>query len=783
MDWIKEQLSHSPEILLFLSLAIGFWIGQWHFGKFQLGGVAGSLVVAVVLSLLGVPLDNGVKTILFALFIYAVGFESGPRFFKSLGRQSLKEIGLTFFMAVVGLATVLVMAKMFSLDKGLAAGLAAGGMTQSAIIGTAGDAISRLGLAADEVRRLQANVAIGYAVTYVFGSLGAIIVCVNILPWFMGRDLRDDANKAEAERLKAAMELGPGQAPAVPDIIGRILRVEGAAGQTVAEIGKAASENTLTVERIKRNDRLIDVSPQTTLQSGDVILVVGRRSGVVTSTSQIGTELQSSGGMDLVMRTEDVVMRNAAYANRTLGEIKKSTSPVLRHGVFLLGIKRDGDALTLTDDLAIKVGDIVTAYGTDQDLKRMVSEAGVPVTISNNTDWVFHGAGLVVGLVIGDRDSFDLFAVEGGTAAMAYIFATMKENKLIFPGDRIALGSPIFTPYLEIPALNDYQLEQVAIEADPKREWQYPASELRKLEAPSIKAFFLVNPSNAPSVKIDDEGLEIIADIVRKRPDLIILTDDVYGTFADNFRSLFAIWPDNTILVYSFSKYFGATGWRLGVIALSHNNILDRTISSLPEQDLQELDERYSSLTPEPRKIKFIDRLVADSRAVALNHTAGLSTPQQVQMVLFSLFNMMDSRMDYKKALKALARRRDGATKSCTSSSAHPSHGIRTRSITTLCSTSRIRVGRYGETNSRTGCCQPRTPRTYCFESPRKQVWFCFREAASRHRIRPAARRSPTFRNSNTPRSAGRYASSPRSTMRNSRRARREHSKVGLCFR
>ena len=119
------------------------------------------------------------------------------------------------------------------------------------------------------------------------------------------------------------------------------------------------------------------------------------------------------------------------------------------------------------------------------------------------------------------------------------------------------------------------------IQADPELNWQYPESELRKLEDPSIKAFFLVNPSNPPSVKINDEGLAIIADIVNKRPDLIILTDDVYGTFADNFTSLFAMCPDNTILVYSFSKYFGATGWRLGVIALT-KNILDQKLQHCP---------------------------------------------------------------------------------------------------------------------------------------------------------------------------------------------------------
>ncbi|KAA5587504.1 aminotransferase class I/II-fold pyridoxal phosphate-dependent enzyme, partial [Pseudomonas aeruginosa] len=128
-----------------------------------------------------------------------------------------------------------------------------------------------------------------------------------------------------------------------------------------------------------------------------------------------------------------------------------------------------------------------------------------------------------------------------------------------------------------------------------------------------------------------------------------------------NFKSLFAICPDNTILVYSFSKYFGATGWRLGVIALSNNNVLDKQIANLSKKEKKELEDRYSSLTTDPASIKFIDRLVADSRNVALNHTAGLSTPQQVQMVLFALFNMMDSRQSYKKAVKSVVRERDAA--------------------------------------------------------------------------------------------------------------------------
>jgi len=257
--------------------------------------------------------------------------------------------------------------------------------------------------------------------------------------------------------------------------------------------------------------------------------------------------------------------------------------------------------------------------------------------------------------------NFDMYALEGGTAAMTYLFASLKANHVISAGDTIALGMPIFTPYIEIPQLSDYNLVLLSVDAPQSNKWQFTHEELDKLLDPKVKAFFLVNPSNPPSVKIDDETLHYIAEIVKKRPDLIILTDDVYATFADNFVSLFAICPYNTILVYSFSKYFGATGWRMGVVATHEKNVLDEKIANLPEAQRKELDERYGSITTTPRQLKFIDRLVADSRTVALNHTAGLSTPVQVQMVLFSLFCLMDERDEYKESMKQIVRRRKEA--------------------------------------------------------------------------------------------------------------------------
>jgi aspartate 4-decarboxylase len=260
---------------------------------------------------------------------------------------------------------------------------------------------------------------------------------------------------------------------------------------------------------------------------------------------------------------------------------------------------------------------------------------------------------------------FDLFAVEGGTAAMCYIFNSLVANQFVKRGDKVALATPTFSPYIEIPELDQFGLRVVEVQASEvadengRHTWQYPDAEIDKLVDPDIKVVFFVNPSNPPSTAIRQETMDRLGDLVRsKRRDLLIVTDDVYATFVPGFRSLMTELPQNTIGVYSFSKYFGCTGWRLGVVAIHEDNVFDRRIGQLPAQDQAALNERYSSLALHPEKLKFIDRMVADSRCVALNHTAGLSTPQQVQMALFSLFALIDEAGAYKNLTQQIVRNR-----------------------------------------------------------------------------------------------------------------------------
>ncbi|MFE1906330.1 bifunctional aspartate transaminase/aspartate 4-decarboxylase [Streptomyces gardneri] len=261
-------------------------------------------------------------------------------------------------------------------------------------------------------------------------------------------------------------------------------------------------------------------------------------------------------------------------------------------------------------------------------------------------------------------DNLSLFATEGGTAAMCYIFDSLMKNGILKKGDRIALMVPVFTPYIEIPELDTYEFDVVHVSASlfaetGVREWRYPEEEVAKLADPSVKLVCLVNPSNPPSLALSRRVADQIASIVAtQNPNLLLVTDDVYGTFVEGFRSLAADLPRNTLLVYSYSKHYGCTGHRLGVIGLHDDNVVDEMIANLPQAEKDRLDRRYGTLSLEPGKIRFIDRLVADSRQVALNHTAGLSLPQQVQMALFSLFDMLEEGQAYKRRIREIVGRR-----------------------------------------------------------------------------------------------------------------------------
>ena len=402
MDLLHRLVTAEPLLALFVTIALGYLIGKIKIGNFTLGGIAGTLLVGVVIGQLGVNIDSGIKGIFFALFIYAVGYQGGPQFFHALNRRSLNQLASAFVMCFVGLLCVLGAAWMFGLDRGMAAGLAAGGLTQSAIIGTAGDAISKLGLSPELTKTMQTNVAVGYAVCYIFGSLGPIIMVSWFLPLIMKWNIRQEAVKL-ADRLSGGhAELDPGQFNAAQQIATRIYEISTgskAVGKTVLSIDQDFFD--ASVEAVYREGKALELTDPTIVQAGDHVAITGAIPVMETAGSLFGREITAANGLLLVQEHREIILTNRALNNRQVGEIREHTKVETRHGVFLTAVKRMGLELPVLDKLQLKRGDELHFTGSPADLNRVQSKIGYKITAAAATDFIFFGIGMLIGLLVG----------------------------------------------------------------------------------------------------------------------------------------------------------------------------------------------------------------------------------------------------------------------------------------------------------------------------------------------------------------------------------------------
>jgi putative transport protein len=402
MDILHRLVTAEPLLALFATIAIGYFVGKLKISSFVLGGIAGTLLVGVIVGQLGIKIDGGIKAIFFALFIYAVGYQGGPQFFHALNRRSLNQLASAFIMCFTGLLCVLGAAWLFGLDRGMAAGLAAGGLTQSAIIGTAGDAIGKLGLSPELMKTMQTNVAVGYAVCYIFGSLGPIIMVTWFIPLVMKWDIRSEAVKLASIMSGGHAELDPGQFNAAQQIATRLYGVTDggkAIGLTPIAIDRQLANGS--VEAIYREGKALELTDDIPIVVGDRIAVTGSVSSLEAATALLGKELPQENGQLLVQENREIVLTNRALCDRAIGEIHDHVNVETRHGVFLTAVKRMGLSLPLLDKLQLKRGDELHFMGSPADLNRVQSKIGYKITAAAVTDFIFFGIGMVIGLLIG----------------------------------------------------------------------------------------------------------------------------------------------------------------------------------------------------------------------------------------------------------------------------------------------------------------------------------------------------------------------------------------------
>ena len=397
-NWIVETLQTYPELAIFLSLAIGFWAGAWKIAGFSLGSVTATLLAAVAVGQLGIDIPGPIKSTFFVLFLFAVGYGVGPQFFRGLSKDGPKQILFSVIVLSLCLLVPLACAKFAGLDMGYAVGMYAGSQTISASIGVATDQMARLGLPAEQLQAYLGSIPVGYAVTYLFGTIGSAIVLAQLGPKLIGVDLAKAC--AEYEKLMGGgtTTFDPGVFSAYRRVELRAYRIDAASGLTGKPVRDLFPGLRIFVERIRRGDRLIDADSGSVLEPGDVVSISGPREALVEQVESVVPEVDDRMLLDMPVTMVDVFVRSKAVNGRTLRQL--ADEPLSR-GIYLRKITRNLVEIPILPETEVLRGDILTIGGNTRHVDRFVAAVGHADRPVESTDLAVVSAGIVVGGLIG----------------------------------------------------------------------------------------------------------------------------------------------------------------------------------------------------------------------------------------------------------------------------------------------------------------------------------------------------------------------------------------------
>jgi len=421
--WFAATLKQYPEIAIFLTLAIGYFFGKFTFKGIGLGSVTATLLAGVLIGQLGITISQPLKAFVFLLFLFAVGYGVGPQFVRGIAKDGVPQALFSVVQCLFCLAVPIAIAKIVGYDLGYTAGLYSGSQTISAAMGLSTDAINRLGLAADEAKRLLDAMPIAYAVTYMFGTVGSAIVIAVICPALLRINLpaacRDYEEKFGGGGGK---ELG-GAGSAWHKWALRAFRIQPTGrviGLRAIEAEALVPNARLFIQRIRRNGVIQEANPDTILEEGDVVAVAGARealvgvvnervrlvasagarSGLVNRADEGAIEVDDPELLHVPVEGVDVYVTNKEIDGKTLAEL--ASLPVFR-GVFLRKIARGAVATSIPILPSTKIfrGDILTIVGRTQDTTSAAKTLGVLDRPTDVADVAFIGAGIAIGALIG----------------------------------------------------------------------------------------------------------------------------------------------------------------------------------------------------------------------------------------------------------------------------------------------------------------------------------------------------------------------------------------------
>jgi len=400
---LAELCRNNPSILLFAALAGGYALGKLKFGTFSLGSTTSVLLVGIVLGailLRNTTYDLGIiKTVSFGLFIFTIGYRVGPDFVGGLKRGGAQYIGVALFFCAAAIGSALILAKLFHLNSGYAAGMLAGALTQSSVIGTADGAIMHLESGARSIAlNLKSDVAVAYAVTYIFGTAG-LIVLLKVLPRIWGIDLRQSAAQEEKEMGATTGEDTVESFHWSRLVMPRAFMVsnDSAAGKTASAL-EALFSDTVAVEKVCKDGKTIDpVSPDTVLNKGDTVVLTGHRKDLLKATELIGPEVDDPSVSGMVGELLGICVTAKKYSGKTLKEIFSK----IGHGCFIRRVIRQAHDLPVNKGLVVHTGDIIHVLGSRPDVEKLTAELGYAERSTSVTDLVAVGLGIILGTLVG----------------------------------------------------------------------------------------------------------------------------------------------------------------------------------------------------------------------------------------------------------------------------------------------------------------------------------------------------------------------------------------------
>jgi putative transport protein len=397
---MAAALRTHTELALFLTLGIGYAIGHLRIGNFKVGPVLGCLLAGVLVGQLGIETSRELKYAFFLLFLFAIGYKTGPQFFSGLKASGLQQTALTLLLCGTGLGMAWLVAAAFGFDVGTAAGLIAGGLTESATVGTAGDAISRLPLDAGERAALGARVAVAFAVTYLVGLITAVWVLSTLAPRLMKVDLAAKCRELEAEMGVATLE--PGVLSAYIKHVIRAFRIPPEFAEcTVGELEESFKRSRVFVERVRTPDGLEDSRPDLRLRTGDIVALAGHREWLMAPTNPLARwEVDDAELLDIPVVRVNITLTSKKLAGLSIRRLAQALGQQAR-GVFLAQVTRAGELLPHTFETVLERGDILTVVGGKDHVERVAPEIGYAEWPTQATDMVAVGAAVVVGGLLG----------------------------------------------------------------------------------------------------------------------------------------------------------------------------------------------------------------------------------------------------------------------------------------------------------------------------------------------------------------------------------------------